>query len=69
MRRETITRPSADQVNGLLEHMLRLRFGTDKVRFVDCSNRYIYARVPPSRSGYSSSALMDVWYIVESIRA
>ena len=34
--------PLTNQVNGLLEHMLRLRFGTDKVRFVDCNDRCVH---------------------------
>lgn len=28
------------KVNGLLEHMLRLKFGTKKVHFIDCNDRY-----------------------------
>ncbi|CAB1103936.1 unnamed protein product [Ectocarpus sp. CCAP 1310/34] len=33
--------PVIDEVNGLLEHMLRLKFGTKKVHFIDCNDRYV----------------------------
>ncbi|CAM9365268.1 unnamed protein product [Ectocarpus sp. 12 AP-2014] len=33
--------PVIDEVNGLLEHMLRLKFGTQKVHFIDCNDRFL----------------------------
>eukprot|EP00752_Nemacystus_decipiens_P005408 g4903.t1 len=33
--------PLIDEVNELLEPMVRLRFGTEKVRFLDCNDRFL----------------------------
>ncbi|CBN77689.1 lipolytic enzyme, G-D-S-L [Ectocarpus siliculosus] len=33
--------PVIDEVNGLLEHLLRLKFGTKKVHFIDCNDRFL----------------------------
>ncbi|CAN0449142.1 unnamed protein product, partial [Ectocarpus sp. 8 AP-2014] len=39
-KKSTTPWPVIDEVNGMLERMLRLKFGTKKVLFVNCSDRY-----------------------------
>ncbi|CAM9424515.1 unnamed protein product [Ectocarpus sp. 6 AP-2014] len=40
-KKSTTSWPVIDEVNGMLERMLRLKFGTKKVLFVNCSDRFV----------------------------